>query len=82
MKNVMLTSLEQKWWFAGIRAGLSALVTLPLLQAAGLSSAGDWAQWLVHFLCFYTVWSAIGFLGWFVIMLAAPSSKLLDPAKR
>ena len=38
MTNVMKTRLGRKGWFAGLLGFLSALLTLPLLQAAGLRS--------------------------------------------
>lgn len=82
MKDVMSTALGQKVWFVGCQAGLSTFITLPLMHAAGLASPEGWAQWLVHFLCFFTVWRVVGFLGWFTVLLAAPSSKLLDPPLR
>lgn len=82
MTDVMTTSLGRTWWFAGGLAFLSALLTLPLLHAAGIGSPETWAQWLVHFLCFVTIWRVLGFLGWLAILLIAPKSKLLDPVKR
>ena len=63
MTNVMETRLGRKWWFAGLLGFLSALLTLPLLQAAGLRSLDNWAQWLVHFLCFGAIWRGLGFAG-------------------
>jgi hypothetical protein len=83
MTNVISTRLGRTWWFAGLLAGLSGLLTLPLLHAAGIPSPPEtWAQWLVYFLCYVTVWRCLSFLCWFVVLLAAPSSKLLGPAKR
>ena len=82
MTNVMETRLGRKWWFAGLLGFLSALLTLPLLQAAGLRSPDNWAQWLVHFLCFGAIWRGLGFAGWLALVLIAPSSSLLDPARR
>ena len=82
MTDVMTTSLGRKWWFAGTLAFLSAMLTLPLLQTAGIGSPENWAQWLLHFLCFFTIWRALGFLGWLVLVLLAPKSALLNPAKR
>ena len=77
MTNVISTRLGRTWWFAGLLAGVSALLTLPLLHAAGIPSPENWAQWLVYFLCYVTVWRCLGFLGWFVVLLVSPSSKLL-----
>lgn len=82
MTDVMTTSLGRKWWFAGLLGGLSVLLTLPLLRAAGMGTPQDWAQWLVYFLCFFTIWRGLGFVLWFVVLLIAPKSKLLDPARR
>ncbi len=82
MKDVMTIALGRTWWFAGLLACFSALLTLPLLHAAGVGSPQNWAQWLVHFLCFFTIWRGLGLLGWFAVVLIAPTSKLLDPAKR
>lgn len=82
MTNVMLTGLGRKWWFAGLLGGLSALLTLPVLSAAGLAQPGNWAQWLVYFLCFCGVWRCLAFAGWFALLLVSPSSKLLDPLRR
>ena len=82
MTDVMTTSLGRKWWFAGGLGFLSALLTLPLLTAAGLGSPDNWAQWLVHFLCFGAIWRGLGFAGWLALVFIAPTSKLLEPAKR
>jgi hypothetical protein len=82
MTDVMTTSLGRKWWFAGILGFLSALLTFPLLREAGMGSRENWAQWLVYFLCFFTIWRVLGFLGWLAIVLIAPKSKLFDPVKR
>lgn len=82
MTNVIRTNLARTWWFVGSLAALSALLTLPLLRAAGLGSPENWAQWLVHFLCFSGIWTGLSSIGWFAVLLIAPSSKLLDPARR
>lgn len=82
MTDVMQTALGRKWWFAGLLAGLSAFLTLPLLRAAGIDSPEGWAQWLVCMLCFYCIWRWLGALIWFAVVLLAPRSKLLDPARR
>ncbi len=82
MTNVMATNLGRKWWFVGGLGGASALLTLPLLHAAGLPSPDTWAQWLVYFLCYGGVWKFLEFVSWFAFVLLAPSSKLLDPARR
>lgn len=82
MTDVMMTGLGRRWWFVGLLSGLSALLTLPLLHAAGVGSPQNWAQWLVHFFCFFTIWRCLGFIGWLAVILIAPSSKLLDPVKR
>lgn len=82
MTDVMRTALGRKWWFAGALGFLSAFLTLPLLRAAGLPSPQDWAQWLVYLLCFGGVWRCLGFAGWLAVLLLAPDSKLLDPARR
>lgn len=82
MTNVILTNLGRKWWFVGGLSGASALLTLPLLHAAGMDTPETWAQWLVSFLCFSGVWKCLSFIGWFAVLLLAPSSKLLDPVKR
>lgn len=82
MTNTMLTNLSRTWWFVGGLSAASGLVTLPLLHAAGMGSPETWAQWLVWFLCFSGVWKCLSFIGWFAVLLLAPSSKLLDPVKR
>lgn len=82
MTNVMLTGLGRKWWFVGSLSGLSGLLSFPVLQAAGLGSPENWAQWLLYFLCFSGIWKCLSVLGWFAVLLLAPSSTLLDPAKR
>ena len=82
MTDVMTARRGRTWWTAGVLAFLSALLTLTLLHAAGIGSPDNWAQWLVHFLCFGTIWRVLGFLGWLALVLIAPKSKLLDPAKR
>lgn len=82
MTKVMNTGLGQKWWFVGGVSALSALLTLPLLHAAGMDSPWNWAQWVVHFLCFGSIWKCLSFIGWCAALLIAPSSKLLDPVKR
>lgn len=82
MTNVMSTGLGRKWWFAGLLGFLSALLTLPILRAAGLQSPANWAQWLVYFLCFGAIWRCLGFAGWLALLLIAPASKLLEPVKR
>jgi hypothetical protein len=82
MTNVMSTGLGRKWWFNGLLGGLSALLTLPLLRAAGLASPDNLAQWVVYFLCFFSVWRALAFAGWLLLLLVSPSSKLLEPTGR
>lgn len=82
MTDVTRTGLGGTWWFVGLLSGLSGLLTLSLLRAAGMGSPQDWAQWLVYFLCFFAVWRCLSFIGWFAVLLIAPKSKLLDPVKR
>ncbi|WP_313032364.1 hypothetical protein [Massilia alkalitolerans] len=82
MTDVMTTSLCRKWWVPGILGFLSAVLTMPLLRTAGMGSPESWAQWVVYFLCFFTIWRCLGFLGWLAVLLIVPKSKLLDPVKR
>ncbi|MCC2974411.1 hypothetical protein [Massilia sp. IC2-476] len=82
MAKALETRLRQTWWFVGIVAALSALLSNLVLRAAGMGSPESLAQWLVYFFCLVGFWRCFDFLGWLVLLLVAPSSKLLDPPAR
>lgn len=73
-----MSRFEKTWWFAAAAGGASAFCTVSLLQLAGQSMPDGWAQWLVYFICFFGIWRGITFVTWLALLLAAPSSPLLD----
>ena len=81
MMKPMTTQLSRKWWYVAVVALLSSLLTNLLLDAAGMPARESPAQWLVYFLCLVSFWRSIDFILWLAVLLVAPASKLLDPAK-
>ena len=73
----MKSKLEQTWWFVGLVGGLSALLTLQVMRAAGIWSPDNLAQWTLYFFGFVGIQRCISFLGWGVLLLMAPKSELL-----
>jgi hypothetical protein len=73
-----MSKLEKKWWFAGAVSLVTALVTSPLLDSAGLLPITGFAQGLVGVICFYAVFRLLSALGRLITVLAFPSSRLLD----
>lgn len=73
-----MSRFEKTWWFAAAAGGASAACTNFLLQLAGQSMPDGWAQWLVYFLCVFGIWRGITVVTWLALLLAVPSSPLLD----
>lgn len=79
MTKILGTRLRQTWWFVGIVAMVSSLLTNLVVRAAGMPSPESLAQWVVYALCFVGFWRCFDFLGWLAVLVIAPSSKLLEP---
>ncbi|MCA1246586.1 hypothetical protein [Massilia sp. MS-15] len=75
-----MSNLERKWWFAGLSGAVGTACTWWTLRAAGIGSPDGVAQWLVYFCCFIGFTRAFSFLAWLALLLARPSSPLLDSA--
>ena len=75
MTKILGTRLRQTWWFAGILAVLSSLLTNLVVRSAGMPSPDTLAQWVVYFLCFVGFWRCFDFLGWLAVLLIAPISE-------
>lgn len=73
----MKSTLEQKWWFVAIVCGMSALVTMHVMRMAGIWEPANLAQWILYFFSFFGIHRCISFLGWGVLLLVAPNSRLL-----
>lgn len=73
-----MSKLEKKWWFILPVSLLSAMLASLLTRSAGIWPADGAAQWLVYFLCLAALWKTISFLGYLIILFAAPTSKALD----
>jgi len=75
-----MSKLERTWWFAALSGGVSVLCTLFVLHHAGVGAPWGFAQWTVYFFCFVGFSRCFAFLAWLTVLLARPSSPLLDTA--
>jgi len=82
MNKPMPTKLNRNVWVTGVLSGLSTLLTILVLRLAGMPMPDTAAQWIVYFLCFTGIWKCLECVAWFVLLLVAPTSKLLDPVGR
>ncbi|GGY36608.1 hypothetical protein [Pseudoduganella albidiflava] len=73
-----MSNLEKKWWFIGTVSFLTALVTLPLLDSAGIFPTSGAAQVVIALICFHTIFRLLSTAARFAFLFAFPSSKLLD----
>lgn len=73
-----MTKFEQKWWGVALLAGFSAVFARYLLDMAGIGSPSGVAQWLVCWFCMMVIWRILAGLASFILVLAAPRSKLVD----
>lgn len=73
-----VSTLDKKWWFVGGATVATALTAIPLLTSAGTWPISNAAQGLVCLICFFVIARLYMALGRFIIILAAPTSKLLD----
>lgn len=73
-----MSKLEKKWWFAAPVTFISAILTILLLNGAGVWPASGAAQWAVYFLCFVGLQRSVAFLGWLAFLVAAPTHKALN----
>lgn len=75
----MDSKLERKWWFVALVSLFSTLATLSVIDMAGFQAPSNLAQWVLYFCALGGIWRACSFLGWLLVLAAAPRSKLLEP---
>jgi len=75
-----MTKLERTWWFAALAGGIGAFSARWLMEYAGIGSPSGIAQWLVFGCCMAMIVRLLSFLGWMILLLAKPTSPLLDTA--
>ena len=73
-----MSRLEKNGWFIAAVSSVTAVLTILLLHGAALWPARGVEQWVVYFFCFAGIWRCISFLGWLIVLIAAPSSKVLN----
>lgn len=73
-----MSNLEKKWWFVGAVSFVTALVTLPLLDSAGVFPTTGIAQVIIGLICFHTIFRLLSTFARIAVLFAFPSSKLLD----
>lgn len=73
-----MSNLEKKWWFVGTVSLVTALLTLPLLDSAGIFPITGVAQFVVGIICFHAIFRLLSTAARFAFLFAFPSSKLLD----
>jgi hypothetical protein len=76
-----MKDLEKTWWFSLIAWAIGLLVTINLLERAGVWPVAGWAQCIVMALCLGTVWRAVSFTMWLIVLMLAPSRMLKQPEK-
>jgi len=74
----MASRLERKWWFAAPVAALAILLTLTVMDGAGIARPYNFSQWLLYFLCFAGLQRGFSFAGWLLVLCLAPSSEVRD----
>jgi len=73
-----MSNLERTWWFCALAGAVSSMGTRFLLAMAGIGSPSGAAQWTLFFICFFGVWRLVAAASWLVLLLAKPTSTLLD----
>jgi hypothetical protein len=74
----MTSRLERKWWFAAPTGALAVIVTVYLLDSAGIRSPYNFAQWTLYFMCFAGLQRGFSFAGWLLVLCLSPSNKALE----
>lgn len=77
----MISKLDRTWWFAMPISFLAAFLTLYVVSSAGIAQPYSFSQWFLYFMCFLGIHRGLSFLGWLLVVLMAPQSKVLERTK-
>ena len=76
----MTSKLERQWWFSLPVVALSVLLTVWLMDSAGMPHAANFAQSVLYAVCFVGFQRGVSFAGFLLVLCFAPSNALLERA--
>jgi type II secretory pathway component PulF len=74
----MTSRLERKWWFAIPVSAIAAVLTLFIVNHAGIRQPYSFSQWVLFVLAFGGLQRGISLVGWLLVLALSPADKVLE----